>query len=95
MVFAFLRSKKPGTSYLKLAFSRQLVAVGMVVKNSGKWRVLLFLFLFLACVLFSLFCSGAYAICERRQRPGAGRAAGREGQGARAGSEAEARSGIE
>ena len=67
----------------------------MVVKNSGKWRVLLFLFLFLACVLFSLFCSGAYAICERRQRPGAGRAAGREGQGARGGSEAEARSGIE
>ena len=64
-------------------------------KNSGKWRVLFFLFWFLACVLFSLFCSGAYAICERRQRPGAGRAAGREGQGARAGSEAEARSGIE
>ena len=72
-----------------------LVIWRMVVKNSGKWRVLCFLFLFLACVLFSLFCSGAYAICERRQRPGAGRAAGREGQGARAGSEAEARSGIE
>ena len=27
-VFAFLRTKKPGTSYLKPAFSRQLVAVG-------------------------------------------------------------------
>ena len=79
-----------------MAFDAETLRVGgMVVKNSGKWRVLCFLFLFLACVLFSLFCSGAYAICERRQRPGAGRAAGREGQGARAGSEAEARSGIE
>ena len=28
MVFSFLRTKKPGTSYLKPAFSRQLVAVG-------------------------------------------------------------------
>ena len=61
----------------------------MVVKNSGKWRVLCFLFLFLACVLFSLFCSGAY-ICERRQRA-AGRRSGR-GQG-RAGGAGRERSG--
>ena len=33
MVFAFLRSKKPGTSYLKPAFSRQLVAVGAYRKR--------------------------------------------------------------
>ena len=33
MVFAFLRTKKPGTSYLKPAFSRQLVAVGAYRKR--------------------------------------------------------------
>ena len=32
-VFAFLRTKKPGTSYLKPAFSRQLVAVGAYRKR--------------------------------------------------------------
>ena len=38
MVFAFLRTKKPGTSYLKPAFSRQLVAVGAYRKRQQQMQ---------------------------------------------------------
>ena len=63
-------------SWIAFRFSFYMALITMVVKNSGKWRVLCFLFLFLACVLFFLFCSGAY-VAERRQRAAGGRRSGR------------------